>query len=208
MKSMVVHKLRKNSVEEKSQMETILKQIKDPELLSQIEKVVPFHGFLTSGALIGIQMLNIARRELDVKEGERIYVTCETKSCMPDPFQILAGATIGNNGLKIMNWGKMAVTINKQAPEGVSRIKGIRILLDSEKTKDYPKLHAWFLNTEKFSHLEIVPILLAAGEKVYSWKLVDLEVPVRNKKRIQCCKKCGEMFIQHDDELLCCACTE
>ena len=205
---MVVHTLRKNSAEEKSQMETILKQIKDPELLSQIEKVVPFHGFLTSGALIGIQMLNIARRELDVKEGERIYVTCETKSCMPDPFQILAGATIGNNGLKIMNWGKMAVTINKQVPEGVSRIKGIRILLDSEKTKDYPKLHAWFLNTEKFSHLEIVPILLAAGEKVYSWKLVDLEVPVRNKKRIQCCKKCGEMFIQHDDELLCGGCTE
>jgi formylmethanofuran dehydrogenase subunit E len=208
MKSMVVHTLRKNSAEEKSQMETILKQIKDHELLSQIEKVVPFHGFLTSGALIGIQMLNIARRELDVKEGERIYVTCETKSCMPDPFQILAGATIGNNGLKIMNWGKIAVTINKQAPEGVSRIKGIRILLDSEKTKNYPKLHAWFLNTEKFSHLEIVPILLAAGEKVYSWKLVDLEVPVRNKKRIQCCKKCGEMFIQHDDELLCGGCTE
>jgi formylmethanofuran dehydrogenase subunit E len=208
MKSLVVHTLRKNSAEEKSQMETILKQIKDPELLSQIKKVIPFHGFLTSGALIGIQMLNIARRELDVREGERIYVTCETKSCMPDPFQILAGATIGNNGLKIMNWGKIAVTINKQAPEGVSRIKGIRILLDSEKTKNYPKLHAWFLNTEKFSHLEIVPILLAAGEKVYSWKLVDLEVPVRNKKRIQCCKKCGEMFIQHDDELLCGGCTE
>ena len=200
--------MRKNSEEEKSQMETILKQVKDPELLSQIEKVVPFHGFLTSGALIGIQMLNIARRELDVQDGERIYVTCETKSCMPDPFQILAGATIGNNGLKIMNWGKMAVTVNKQAPEGASSIKGIRILLDSEKTKDYPKLHAWFLNTEKFSHLEIVPILLAAGEKVYSWKFVDLEVPVRNKKRIQCCKKCGEMFIQHDDELLCGGCTE
>ncbi len=200
--------MRKNSEEEKSQMETILKQVKDPELLSQIEKVVPFHGFLTSGALIGIQMLNIARRELDVQDGERIFVTCETKSCMPDPFQILAGATIGNNGLKIMNWGKMAVTVNKQAPEGASSIKGIRILLDSEKTKDYPKLHAWFLNTEKFSHLEIVPILLAAGEKVYSWKFVDLEVPVRNKKRIQCCKKCGEMFIQHDDELLCGGCTE
>ncbi|WP_292377013.1 FmdE family protein [Methanosarcina sp. UBA411] len=203
-----MYTLRKNSEEEKSQMETILKQVKDPELLSQIEKVVPFHGFLTSGALIGIQMLNIARRELDAQDGERIFVTCETKSCMPDPFQILAGATIGNNGLKIMNWGKMAVTVNKQAPEGASSIKGIRILLDSEKTKDYPKLHAWFLNTEKFSHLEIVPILLAAGEKVYSWKFVDLEVPVRNKKRIQCCKKCGEMFIQHDDELLCGGCTE
>ena len=153
-------------------------------------------------------MLNIARRELDIQNGERIYVTCETKSCMPDPFQILAGATIGNNGLKINNLGKMAVTVNKQAPEGVHSIKGIRIILDPEKTKAYPKLHAWYLNTEKFPHVEIVPILLDAGEKVYSWKLVDIEVPVRQKKRIQCCKNCNEMFVQHDNELLCGACTE
>ncbi|HII93999.1 MAG TPA: formylmethanofuran dehydrogenase [Methanosarcina sp.] len=200
--------MHKNSQLEKETMEAIMKQIKDPKLLSQIEKVIPFHGFLTSGALIGIQMLNIARRELDIRDGERIYVTCETKSCMPDPFQILAGATIGNNGLKINNLGKMAVTINKQAPEGVHSIKGIRILLDPEKTKDYPKLHAWFLNTEKFHHEEIVPILLEAGEKVYSWKFVDLEVPVHKKKRIQCCESCGEMFIQHDNELLCGNCTE
>jgi formylmethanofuran dehydrogenase subunit E len=102
----------------------------------------------------------------------------------------------------------MAVTINKQAPEGVHSIKGIRIILDPEKTKAYPKLHAWYLNTEKFPHVEIVPILLDAGENVYSWKLVDLEVPVRRKKRIQCCKSCSEMFVQHDNELLCGACTE
>jgi len=152
-------------------------------------------------------MLNIARRKLDVQDEGRIYVTCETKSCMPDPLQILAGATIENNGLKIVNLGKMAFTVNKQVPEGASGVKGIRIILDPEKTKAYPKLHAWFLKTEKLPHEEVVPILLVAGEKVYSWKFVDLEVPVR-KKRIQCCKSCGEMFIQHDNELLCGSCTE
>ena len=191
-------------------METILKQVKDPELLSQIEKVVPFHGFLTSGALIGIQMLNIARRELDVRDGERIYVTCETKSCVPDPFQILAGATIGNNGLKINNLGKDGCNGEQtQAPErdeGHNTASGFT--LTAEKTKDYPKLHAWYLNTEKLHHEEVVPVLLEAGDNVYSWKTVDLEVPVRKKKRIQCCKKCGEMFVQHDDELLCGGCTE
>jgi formylmethanofuran dehydrogenase subunit E len=205
---MAVHALHKNSDEEKYHMEMILKQVKDPDLLAQIEKVVPFHGFLTSGALIGIQMLNIARRFLDIQDGERIYVTCETQNCMPDPFQILAGATIGNGGLKIRNLGKMAVTVNKQASEGVTGIKGVRVILDPEKTKDYPKLHAWYLNTQKLHHEEVVPILLAAGEKVYSWKLVDIEVPVRQKKRIQCCANCCEMFIQHDNELLCSACTE
>ena len=198
----------KNSDLEKANMEAILTQIEDPKLLSQIQKVIPFHGFLTSGALIGIQMLNVAKRELDIKEGERIFVTCETQNCMPDPFQILAGATIGNGGLKIKDLGKMAVIVNKQASEGVYRIKGIRIILDPEKTKAYLKLHAWFLNTEKLRHEEVVPILLAAGEKVYSWEFVDVEVPVRKKKRIKCCGSCEEMFIQHDNELLCGGCTE
>ena len=64
--------MHKNSDQEKHSMETILKQVKDPELLSQIENVVPFHGFLTSGALIGIQMLNIARRKLDVRDGAHL----------------------------------------------------------------------------------------------------------------------------------------
>ena len=90
-------------------MEAIMKQIKDPELLSQIEQVVSFHGFLTSGALIDIQMLNIAKRDLDVQDGERI------------------------------------------------------------------------LNTEKLPHTEVIPILLDAEEKVYSWKSVDVEVLIRKK---------------------------
>jgi formylmethanofuran dehydrogenase subunit E len=189
-------------------MEAIFTQIEDPKLLSQIKKVIPFHGFLTSGALIGIQMLNIAIRELDIKEDERIFVTCETQNCMPDPFQILAGSTIGNGGLKLRDLGKMAVTINKQAPEGIHSVEGIRIILDPEKTKAYPKLHAWFLNTEKLRHEEVVPVLLTAGEKVYSWTFVDIEVPVRKKKRVKGCKNCGEMFIQRNNELLCGRCAE
>jgi len=189
-------------------METIIEQIKDPELLSQIEKLVPFHGYLTAGAFIGLQMLNIARKVLDVRDGERIYVTCETRNCVPDPFQILGGATSGNNGLKIKDLGKMAVTVNKRVPDGVDAVRGVRIMLDPEKTEEYPTLHAWYLNTAKFPHTEVLPDLLAAGEKVYTWKFVDLEVPVKGKKRIQRCENCGEMFIRYNDELLCGECTE
>lgn len=188
-------------------MESIIKQIEDPELLSQIERLVPFHGYLSSGAFIGLQMFNIARKVLDVREGERIYVTSETRNCVPDPFQILGGATAGNNRLKIKELGKMAVTVNKRGAEDES-VKGVRIILDAEKTKAYPKLHAWYLNTAKLPHTEVLPELLAAGEYVYSWKMVELEVPVRAKKRIQRCEKCGEMFIRYNNELLCGTCTE
>lgn len=189
-------------------MDEILKSIKDPVLLSEAEKVIPFHGFLSTGALIGIYMLNIARKVLDAKEGERLFVTSETQNCIPDPFQILTGATIGNKGLKIKNLGKMAVTINKEAERGVKTIEGVRIMFDPEKTKAYPKLHAWYLNTEKLRHEDVLPEMLAAGESVFSWKMVEVEVPEKKKKRIQCCEKCGELFTQYDNELLCGECTE
>ena len=120
---------------------------------------------------------------------------------MPDAFQILAGATIGNGGLKIRSLGKMAVTINKQAPEGVHSIKGIRIVLDPEKTNDYPKLHAWYLNTQKLPHQEVVPILLAAGGIPGDW---ESEVPIRKKKKgyrvVKIAVKCSFSMI-----LSCCA---
>jgi len=39
-------------------MDEIIKQIKDPKLLLQVEQVVLFHGYLATGAFIGIQMFH------------------------------------------------------------------------------------------------------------------------------------------------------
>ncbi len=186
-------------------MEEILKKIADPKMLSQVEKVVPFHGYLSTGALVGIQMLNIARRVIEASEGDRLFVTCETYNCLPDPFQVLAGATIGNKGLKIMDHGKMAVTVSKRAPVG-TKVKGVRIMLDPLKTARYSRLHAWFMKTEKVPHSEVVPILLSAGESLYTWEIVDLDVPEKPRKEIAICDCCKESFIQKDDETFCFSC--
>ena len=132
-------------------MEEILKKIADPKMRSQIEKVAPFHGYLSTGAFAGIQMLNIARRVLEASEGDRLFVTCETYNCLPDPFQVLAGIAIGNKGLKIKDHGKMAVTVTMRAPVGTN-VKGVRIMLDPAKTARYPRLHAWFMKQKK-SHI-------------------------------------------------------
>lgn len=191
-------------------MENIIKQIKeqDPQLFSQVEKIIPFHGYLSSGAFIGLQMLNMAKRILNVQEGERIYAVSETYNCVPDPFQILEGATIGNKGLRVKDYGKMAVTVNKRAEKGVTSVKGVRIYLDTEKTKDYPRLHAWYMNTAKVPHEEVLPELLKAGEDVYSYEMVDIEVPVKKKKRVKLCDNCNESFVQYENETLCPACND
>jgi formylmethanofuran dehydrogenase subunit E len=187
-------------------MEELIKKIADPGLRSQIDKVVPFHGYLSTGAFAGIQMLNIARRLLDIKDGERLFVTCETYNCLPDPFQILVGCTIGNKGLKIDDQGKMAATISKRGPAG-SRVRAVRIMLDPVKTVQHPRLHAWFMKTCKVPHIEAVSLLLEAGETVYTWELLEVEVPQRQRKQIALCSECGESFIQREEESLCQSCS-
>lgn len=188
-------------------MEEILEKIIDPELRAQVERVAPFHGYLSTGAFAGIQMLNIARKVLGINSGDRLFVTCETYNCLPDPFQILAGCTIGNKGLKVLDHGKMAATISRRAPAG-SRVKAIRIMLDPIKTTQYPRLHDWFMKTCKVPHPEAVSILLEAGDSVYTWVITDLVVPEKPRKRISICKECNESFIQREEEMLCRACLE
>lgn len=188
-------------------LEEILKKIEDPQMREDLEKIIKFHGYLSSGALIGYQMLNIARRELDIKEDEKIYVTCETFNCVPDPFQILKSSTVGNKGLKIEDYDKMAVTVNRPAGKDEKHVKSIRIFLDPKKTEKYPKLHAWYMNYEKVPHEKVLPILFDAGEDLYSWKFKEIDVPQKKKKNVLICKICNESFVSHDNKSICIPCS-
>ena len=188
-------------------MDEIIAKIDDPEILSYIDKVVNFHGYLSTGAFIGLQMLKIATQLLDIKEGERVFVTCETLNCLPDPFQILCGCTVGNKGLKILDYDKMAITINKGAKPGEEHVKGVRIFLDPAKTAKYPVFHAWYMNERKVPHEEAISHLLKAGDEVYTWELVDVPVPVKAKKDVRICKECGESFVSKDGSSLCKGCS-
>jgi len=184
-------------------MDEILKKIDDPDLQEETEKIILFHGYLSTGAFIGLQMLNIARLLLDIKDDDRIFVTCETQNCLPDTFQILCGSTIGNKGLNIINHGKMAVTINKATPNHEKTVKSIRIILDPGKTIKYPIFHAWYMNEAKISHEDAISELIKADDNVYSWYLIDLPVPIKTKKKVIICNICGESFVQDENETIC-----
>lgn len=189
-------------------MEDVLKKITDPYLLFQIERVSSFHGYLSAGVFIGIQMLNIAKKVLKANSGDQLFVTCETYNCLPDSFQILAGCTIGNKKLRVKDYGKMAVVVNKTAPQGQKLIRSVRIVLDPSRTALYPKLHAWYMKTEKVPHAEVVSLLIDAGETVYTYKIMDIDLPEKPEKRIALCNKCGESFVQKSGEAFCLSCME
>jgi formylmethanofuran dehydrogenase subunit E len=188
-------------------MSDILEKINDEKLLTQIDKVVPFHGHLSTGAFIGLQMLGIASRLLDINENDRVFVTCETLNCLPDPFQILCGCTVGNKGLKVLDYDKMAVTINKGAKPGQDHIKGVRIFLDPAKTAEYPVFHAWYMNERKVPHEEAISDLIKAVDDVYTWEFVDVPVPVKAKKDVRLCTVCGESFVSKDGSTICKGCS-
>ncbi len=186
----------------------MIAQIDDPVLLEEIEKIIPFHGYLSTGAFIGLQMLHLARRLLDINDDDRIFVTCETQNCLPDPFQILCGCTIGNKGLNIVDHGKMAATINKAANPGQENVKAVRIVLDPEKTVKYPVFHKWYMNIDKISHEDAIKELIKADDNVYSWYFIDIPVPVKQKKMITICNLCGESFTKIGNEIVCQRCQE
>lgn len=162
----------------------------------ELDALASFHGHLATGAFIGIQMSALARRLLGLKNGDRIHVVCETINCLPDAFQYLAGCTIGNKGLVIEDTGKMSVTITKHTPTNQDA-PGVRIILDANKTKHYPRLHAWYMKTGKMGHDDIIELLIEAGENVYSYKHVRVPVKERMEKIIVICKDCGESFIRN-----------
>lgn len=166
--------------------------------MDSLLRLVSFHGYLTTGAFIGLQMLALGRRLLGIEEYERIHVLCETQNCLPDPFQVLAGATIGNKGLMIRDTGKMAVTITRHTPPGEHAL-GVRIILDPAKTKRFYKLHAWYMNTEKAPHREVVQILRQAGDTAYSYAYVKVPVTGKREKRVAICSICGEPFVQMNE---------
>ena len=162
---------------------------------NSVVRLISFHGYLTTGAFVGLQMLALGRRLLGVGENEKIHVLCETQNCLPDPFQALAGATLGNKRLMLRDTGKVSVTITRHTPPGESA-PGVRIVLDAEKTEKFPKLHAWYMNIEKVPHRKVVQILREAGDTVYSYTYVKIPVTERQKKRVAICSICGEPFTQ------------
>jgi formylmethanofuran dehydrogenase subunit E len=73
-----------------------------------IRLVQSFHGFAAPGVVVGGFMVHPART--GIPEGMFFNAICETPTCLPDAIQLLAPCTRGNGRLKIMNFGRFALS--------------------------------------------------------------------------------------------------
>jgi formylmethanofuran dehydrogenase subunit E len=102
-----------------------------------VRLVESFHGYKAPGIIIGGFMVNLALRYLP--EGTLFNAISETPACLPDAIQLLTKCTVGNNRLKILNFGRFALALYDK-DEG----KGYRVSLDSEKVDRWSEIRTWF----------------------------------------------------------------
>jgi formylmethanofuran dehydrogenase subunit E len=55
------------------------------------------------------------------------------------------------------------------------------------------------MKTGKVPHEEAISLLIDAGESVYTFKIMDIELQEKQEKHIALCDKCGESFVQKND---------
>lgn len=165
-----------------------------PEIKSYIRECVKFHGFPAAGLLISVFMVDLALEKLGINRDEKMYAVSETPKCAPDALQVITHCTIGNNGLRIINTGRFAITLNKKTDD--VNAEGVRVYIDAAKAHNYPILNAWYTNDPRYKDKVDAPALLKeileAGKDILSWESVEVCVPKKKKWGAIMCSSCRE----------------
>lgn len=99
--------------------------------------VKSFHGSIAPGLLVGGYMVDLSVKHI----GDGIFFDAisETPSCLPDAIQLLTPCTAGNGRLRIMDFGRFALTLyNSENGEGV------RVSLDYRRLDEWVDVKTWF----------------------------------------------------------------
>jgi formylmethanofuran dehydrogenase subunit E len=177
------------------------------EILSNLQKLgypsvfqdyyrrcITFHTYPAPGLLIGIGMVDYALELLGAVPGEKLYATCETQKCAPDPLQVITFCTVGNHRLQIIPIGRFAITMNR--PTMGDFAEGVRVYLDPSKLAAWPVLEKWFANSPEFSKRTmsktLIDEIVTSKRSILSVQKVRIPITQKKKWNSAVCKTCGE----------------
>jgi formylmethanofuran dehydrogenase subunit E len=107
-----------------------------------VKKVNDFHGHICTGIVLGTRMTLAAMRYLGIdpyqsKEKRHIIVYAEVDRCMTDAVIVVTGCSPGRRTLKLVDYGKFAMTLIDQDTGKAVRasVKGDFTGRDMEETK-------------------------------------------------------------------------
>lgn len=170
-----------------------------------LDAVRSFHGFAAPGVIIGGFIVDLALKNLP--EGEFFDAICETQVCLPDAVQLLTPCTTGNGWVKVLDFGKFAVTLyEKKSGEGV------RAYLDMEKLKNWSEINSWFLKlkSKKEQDLDLLMSQIKeAGHNILSIQRIKVDPESLERKKggpSAICPDCGESYpAKHGPKCRACA---
>lgn len=170
------------------------------------EMVRQFHGSEAPGLLIGGFMVALALENLP--EGGLYDAISETRSCLPDAIQLLTPCTIGNGWLKIVPFGRFALTFYDKTGESH---QGVRVFLDAEKARAWPEIYAWFFKLKpkkQNDQQRLYDEIRQAGTNILGITTVSVNdqfTKKSHKGQIGVCPQCGEAYPAADGQV-CLAC--
>jgi formylmethanofuran dehydrogenase subunit E len=131
---------------------------------------------------------------------------CETRSCLPDAIQLLTLCSVGNGWLRIVHFGRYALSLyDKYTGEGW------RICVDPEKLEAWPEIKTWFFKLKPKKEQDsprLFQEIEAAGDAICSLEPIRMQPQFlvrRSTGKIAVCQSCREAYPAADGSL-CRAC--
>ena len=169
-----------------------------------VHVVESFHGSLAPGLLIGGFIVDLALKRLP--EGEFFDAICETEICLPDAVQLLTPCTIGNGWLRVLDFGRFAVTLYEKTSG-----EGVRVYLDMEKLNAWDEVNSWYWKLKKKreqNYQLLLSQIKEAGYGMLSVQRVRVEPEKLRRKKlgaVAVCPSCGESYpVRHGDRCKAC----
>jgi len=155
--------------------------------------VESFHGFPAPGVLVGGIMVNLALQNLP--EGDLFDAICETPKCLPDAIQLLTPSTVGNGWMRVLNFGRYALTLYEKN-DGA----GVRVFVDPAKLDPWMEIKNWLFKRVPKKEQDSERLrnqIRAAGYGIYGCQPVTIKPGLlkRNSRgSIATCPICKEPY--------------
>jgi formylmethanofuran dehydrogenase subunit E len=170
------------------------------DIKKYLRAVQSFHDYAAPGVLIGGFMVNLAKGHLP--EGTPFNAICETTACLADAIQLLTPCAIGNNRLKILNFGRFALSLYDK-----NQGNGFRVFLHPEEIHKWPEIKDWFFKLKPKSEQDMDLFLAQikeSGETLCGTHPVQVRPELLKKEKrgvIVVCPNCQEAYPAKDGKV-------
>jgi len=152
-----------------------------------------FHGYPAPGVLIGAKMVDIALRR--VSSDVLFDAVCETAKCLPDAVQLLTPCTLGNGWLRVLPFGRFALTLFDKH-NGL----GTRVFIDPSTLDPYPETRYWFFGVKpkrKDKTELLIQEIIQGQDRIYRTQEVWVKPELLSKNpsdQHAVCPECREAY--------------